>query len=350
MTGTWVAARTEEAAPLLSLRDLTRHFAVPGGFLDRGAPSLRAVDGITLDIQPGETLALVGESGCGKTTLGRLIARLLPATSGEVQFEGRDILPLRGPPLMEVRGKIQSVFQDPFGSLNPRMPAGEIVAEPLIIHRVGTRAQRRERVTDLLDMVGLRPEQASRYPHEFSGGQRQRLGIARALALNPRLLILDEPVSALDVSIQAQILNLLERLQRDLGLTYLFISHDLSVVQHIADRVAVMYLGKIVELADNEMFYAEPQHPYSMALLSASPVPDPRSFRDRIILHGDLPSPSDLPPGCRFQTRCTHRTDCCTHPPEPELDNVAPGQMARCWNLDMIHAAVRSEKKTVDGK
>jgi oligopeptide transport system ATP-binding protein len=326
------------APPLLSLIGLTRHFATSDGLLGRAAPPLRAVDGVSLDIRAGETLALVGESGCGKSTLGRLIARLLPATSGRVLFEGQDILPLRGAALMAMRRRVQSVFQDPFGALNPRMTAGEIVAEPLVIHGEGTREARRARVAALLDMVGLRPEQANRLPHEFSGGQRQRLGIARALALDPRLLVLDEPVSALDVSIQAQILNLLERLQRELGLTYLFISHDLSVVQHIADRVAVMYLGKIVELADNETFYASPRHPYSMALLSASPVPDPRARRDRIILQGDLPSPSALPEGCRFQTRCAHVTAQCRAAPEPGLDPVAPGQWARCWNLAAIHA------------
>ena len=334
--------------PLLSMVDLTRHFDVSGGLLGRNKAPLRAVDGISIDIRAGETLSLVGESGCGKSTLGRLLARLLPATSGQVIFEGQDMLNLRGAKLMAMRRQIQSVFQDPFGSLNPRMTAGEIVAEPLVIHRLGTRAERRTRVAELLDLVGLRPEQANRLPHEFSGGQRQRLGIARALALNPKLVILDEPVSALDVSIQAQILNLLERLQKELGLTYLFVSHDLSVVQHIADRVAVMYMGKIVEIADNESFYARPKHPYSMALLSASPVPDPTARRERIILQGDLPSPAALPQGCRFQTRCAHATDKCRAAPEPPLEQVGNTHMARCWHLDDIHTTVQPKRANQD--
>ncbi len=323
--------------PILQLSDLKRYFNVSDSLIGGASGSLRAVDGVTLDIKRGETLGLVGESGCGKSTLGRVIARLMPATGGEVEFEGRDILGLDRKGLLALRRDIQSVFQDPCASLNPRMTAFSIIEEPLVIHRQGSREERRARVNELFELVGLRPEYSDRYPHEFSGGQRQRIGIARALALNPKLLILDEPVSALDVSIQAQIINLLEDLQKRLGLTYLFISHDLSVVRHIADRVAVMYLGQIVELADNEDFYARPMHPYSMALLSALPVPDPHVARNRIILKGDLPSPANLPKGCRFQSRCQHVSEKCRQAPEPPLEEVAPGHKVRCWNLADIH-------------
>jgi len=319
--------------PILQLKDLKRFFRVNDGLLSGTSGELRAVDGVTLDIKAGETLGLVGESGCGKSTLGRVIACLLPATSGEVLFEDRDILNLDHRTLLALRADIQSVFQDPFASLNPRMTAFKLIEEPLVIHKVGSRDARRAKVLDLLRTVGLRPEFADRYPHEFSGGQRQRIGIARALALEPKLLILDEPVSALDVSIQAQIINLLAELQARLNLTYLFISHDLSVIQHVADRVAVMYMGQIVELADNEKFYAKPQHPYSMALLSALPLPDPHIARDRIILQGDLPDLANLPDGCRFQSRCTHVTDKCRTLPEPSLDEVSAGHLVRCWNL-----------------
>ncbi len=325
------------AVPILQVRALKRYFNVKDGLVSGKSGKLRAVDGITFDIKAGETLGLVGESGCGKSTLGRVIARLLPATSGEVLFEGHDILNLDHRTLLALRADIQSVFQDPSASLNPRMTAFSLIEEPLVIHKVGTRSSRRTRVLELLQTVGLRPEFADRYPHEFSGGQRQRIGIARALALDPKLLILDEPVSALDVSIQAQIINLLAELQARLSLTYLFISHDLSVVQHAADRVAVMYMGQIVELADNEGFYANPQHPYSMALLSALPLPDPHIARHRILLQGDLPNPTDLPDGCRFQSRCAHVTDHCRASPEPALQEVSPGHLVRCRNLADIH-------------
>lgn len=324
-------------APILQLKDLKRYFNVNDGLLSGTSGQLRAVDGVTLDIKAGETLGLVGESGCGKSTLGRIIARLLPATSGEVLFEGRDILKLNHRMLLALRADIQSVFQDPFASLNPRMTAFVLIEEPLVIHNVGTRDSRRVKVLDLLQTVGLRPEFADRYPHEFSGGQRQRIGIARALALAPKLLILDEPVSALDMSIQAQIINLLAELQTRLGLTYLFISHDLSVIQHAADRVAVMYMGQIVELADNDEFYANPQHPYSMALLSALPLPDPHVARNRIILEGDLPDLANLPDGCRFQSRCAHVSNKCRNSPEPSLETMSAGHHARCWNLAGIH-------------
>ena len=320
--------------PLLAVRDLSCHFPIRDSVLGRQAGVIRAVDGVTLEIMPGETLGLVGESGCGKSTLGRLIARLQAATAGTVRFDGRDVLGLKHRALLSLRRDIQSVFQDPFASLNPRMSAFEIIEEPLVIHALGDRRERRNRVLELMEIVGLRPEYASRYPHEFSGGQRQRIGIARALALNPRLLILDEPVSALDVSIQAQIINLLQRLQRDLGLTYLFISHDLSVVEHMADRVAVMYLGEIVELAGNEDFFARPRHPYSQALLSALPVPDPKVARKRVVLTGELPSPSDLPEGCRFQTRCRLASGQCRTDPGPVMEQAATAHFVRCWNRD----------------
>jgi len=335
-------AGMKTAVPILQVKDLKRYFDVKDGLVSGKAGKLRAVDGITLDIQAGETLGLVGESGCGKSTLGRVLARLLPASAGEVLFEGRNILDLERRALLALRADVQSVFQDPSASLNPRMTAFSIIEEPLLIHKIGTRVARYDRVHELLQTVGLRPEFAQRYPHEFSGGQRQRIGIARALALEPKLLILDEPVSALDVSIQAQIINLLAELQARLGLTYLFISHDLSVVQHTADRVAVMYMGQIVELADNEDFYSNPQHPYSMALLSALPLPDPHMTRNRILLQGDLPNPSDLPRGCRFQSRCAHATEQCRISPGPALEEVAPGHLVRCRNLADIHPTADS--------
>ena len=327
----------KQADQILQIKGLKRYFSTSDSVLGGTSGSLRAVDDIDLDIEAGQTLGLVGESGCGKSTLGRVIAQLMPATDGEVMFEGRSILNLGRRELLALRRDIQSVFQDPFASLNPRMTAQAIIEEPLVIHKTGTRAERKKRVEELFATVGLRPEFADRYPHEFSGGQRQRIGIARALALEPKLLILDEPVSALDVSIQAQIINLLEELQARLGLTYLFISHDLSVIRHVADRVAVMYLGQIVELADNASFYDKPRHPYSMALLSALPLPDPHAKRDRIVLKGDLPSPANLPQGCRFQSRCAYVTDACRAQQEPPLKEVAPHHSVRCWNLDDIH-------------
>ncbi|MBT0959070.1 ATP-binding cassette domain-containing protein [Alphaproteobacteria bacterium KMM 3653] len=335
---------SQAPAPLLQVSDLKRYFDVKNSLLSGKSGHLRAVDGVTFNVTAGETLGLVGESGCGKSTLGRVVSRLLPATDGEILFEGRDIIDIDRKALLALRADIQSVFQDPSASLNPRMTAFNLIAEPLVIQKIGTRASRRDKVLDLLETVGLRREFADRYPHEFSGGQRQRIGIARALALDPKLLILDEPVSALDVSIQAQIINLLEDLQKRLDLTYLFISHDLSVVQHVADRVAVMYMGQIVELADNEAFYANPQHPYSIALLSALPLPDPTIARKRILLEGDLPDPANLPQGCRFQSRCAHVTDRCRVGPEPEMQEISPGHIARCHNLADIHAPIEQKQ------
>ncbi|MEZ5714593.1 MAG: dipeptide ABC transporter ATP-binding protein [Paracoccaceae bacterium] len=321
---------------VLELVDVTKHFPLGGSWLGRPGGVVRAVDGVSFELAAGETLGLVGESGCGKSTLGRIVTRLLPPSDGAILFDGHDIGKVNGRALHDLRRDIQNVFQDPFSSLNPRMSIGSILEEPLIIHRRGNAEARRIRVRELMELVGLRPETAHRKPHEFSGGQRQRIGIARALALEPRLLVLDEPVSALDVSIQAQILNLLQDLQSKLGLTYLFISHDLSVVQHVAARVAVMYLGRIVEIASNEAFYAKPHHPYSRALLSASPVPDPTVVRHRIILQGELPSPTEDIQGCRFQSRCAHATDICRRAPEPELRAVAPDHFVRCHNLDQV--------------
>lgn len=293
-------------ASLLSVRDLVKHFPITRGVFGRQVGSVRAVDGISFDVKQGETLGLVGESGCGKTTAGRSILRLIEPTSGQVTFDGVDVLSLEPPRLRALRRQMQIVFQDPFSSLNPRMTVGAIVREGLTIHRLAEGAEADARVRQLLEEVGLRAEYARRYPHEFSGGQRQRIGIARALAVEPRFIVCDEPVSALDVSVQAQVINLLQDLQRDRGLTYLFIAHDLSVVEHVATRVAVMYLGHIVELADAADLYAEPLMPYTQALLSAVPIPDPSRRKTRIVLTGDVPSPADPPPGCPFHPRCHH--------------------------------------------
>ncbi|MDT8441987.1 MAG: ATP-binding cassette domain-containing protein [Desulfuromonadales bacterium] len=315
--------------PLLKVRNLRKAFKVGG---ERpGAPKalLRAVDGIDFDLTAGETLGLVGESGCGKSTTGKLLLRLIAADTGSILFQNRELLDLTGADLLEVRRDLQMIFQDPFSSLNPRMRVGEIVGEPLLIHRLARGGELRDQVADLLRTVGLTPEHAERYPHEFSGGQRQRIGIARALAVRPQLIIADEPVSALDLSIQAQIVNLLQDLQDEFGLTYLLIAHDLGIIEHLCDRVAVMYLGRIVELAAADALYQTPRHPYSEALLNAVPVADPTRQRQRQILPGEIPSPIDPPAGCHFHPRCPYARDLCRQQP-PELHEQTPGHFAAC--------------------
>jgi len=325
------AAPPQGAAPLLAVRDLVKHFPVSRGVFRRRVGAVRAVDGISLDVMPGETLALVGESGCGKTTAGRSILRLIEPTSGDIRFDGVDVRALGGGALRRLRRQMQIIFQDPFSSLNPRMTVGAIVREGLTIHDLAEGEAADARVRELLDEVGLRADVALRYPHEFSGGQRQRIGIARALAVEPRFIVCDEPVSALDVSVQAQVINLLEDLQRQHRLAYLFIAHDLSVVEHIADRVAVMYLGHIVEQADAADLYRQPIMPYTQALLSAVPVPDPTRERQRIILSGDVPSPANPPAGCPFHPRCPHprKDEACTRL-VPPLEEKEPGHFAAC--------------------
>ncbi|HEX6059672.1 MAG TPA: oligopeptide/dipeptide ABC transporter ATP-binding protein [Gemmatimonadaceae bacterium] len=308
-----------------------KHYPIRKGIFGRAAGAVRAVDGISFDVMPGETLGLVGESGCGKTTTGRAVLRLVEPTSGSVVFDGADVLALDTRALRRLRRQMQIIFQDPFSSLNPRMTIGAIVREGLTIHGLSEGSAADRRVRDLLEEVGLRAEYASRYPHEFSGGQRQRVGIARALSVEPRFIVCDEPVSALDVSVQAQVINLLQDLQRDRGLAYLFIAHDLSVVEHIADRVAVMYLGHIVEMARAADLYREPLMPYTQALLSAVPIPDPARRKSRIVLAGDVPSPASPPPGCVFHPRCHHpmRDEACTRI-VPPLEEKAPGHFAAC--------------------
>ena len=324
-------SETKEDAngPLLETREVVKHYPVTGGVLLRQIAAVRAVDGVSLNILPGETLGLVGESGCGKSTLGRLILRLEEPTRGDILFQGQSILGYDPKKMRELRREMQIIFQDPFSSLNPRKSVAHIVGEPLLVHGMTQRREREARVLKLLEVVGLKREHMRRYPHQFSGGQRQRIGVARALALNPKLIICDEAVSALDVSIRGQVINLLQDLQEEFGLTYLFISHDLSVVEHISDRVAVMYLGKLVELADSETLYKTPLHPYTQALLSAAPVPDPRRKKKRIVLSGDVPSPIDPPPGCRFHTRCLYAKDVCKQQ-EPPFREVKENHFAAC--------------------
>lgn len=314
---------------LLEVKNLKKYFPIKKGIFSKTVAHVKAVDGVDFYVKNGETLGLVGESGCGKSTTGRVILRLLEATEGAVIFQGKDIMTLGKEELQEMRRNMQIIFQDPYASLNPRMTVGDIIGEALDIHGVAKGRKREEKILELLNEVGLRPQHIRRYPHEFSGGQRQRIGIARALALYPRFIVCDEPVSALDVSIQAQIINLMEELQEKFGLTYLFIAHDLSVVKHISDRVAVMYLGKIVELADKDELYESPLHPYTRALLSAIPIPDPELKRQRILLEGDVPSPVDPPRGCRFHTRCREAQDICREQ-DPEFKDVGDGHFVAC--------------------
>jgi oligopeptide/dipeptide ABC transporter ATP-binding protein len=345
----------EDRQPLVRVSGVKKYFPITQGIIfQREVGRVHAVDGVDLEVFPGETLGIVGETGCGKSTLARLVCRLLPVTEGRIEFEGQDITDWKGDRLRKLRREIQMIFQDPYSSLNPRKRVGAIIADPFEIHGIADGKERKKRVQELMEVVGLNPEHYNRFPAEFSGGQRQRIGVARALALRPKLIICDEPVSALDVSIQAQVVNLLEDLQDEFKLTYLFIAHDLSVVRHVSDRVAVMYLGKVVELADAKRLYAEPKHPYSGALLSAVPVPDPDRVRERerVILLGDVPSPIDPPSGCRFHPRCPKAQQRCVEE-EPPLERKASGDLAACHfpiepgeNLAKAKPGIRQELAT----
>ncbi|GAB1420282.1 dipeptide ABC transporter ATP-binding protein [Anaerolineales bacterium] len=328
---------TNQNDVILEVTDLKKHFPITSGIVvQRQVGAVRAVDGVTFSVKRGETLGVVGESGCGKSTTGRTILQLYRPTSGSVKFEGQELSTMHGAELRRMRQEMQIIFQDPFASLNPRMTVGSIISEPLQIHNIyKDKKERQEFIEGLMERVGLNPYFINRYPHEFSGGQRQRIGIARALALNPKFIVADEPISALDVSIQAQVVNLMEELQDELGLTYLFIAHDLSMVRHICNRVAVMYLGKIVELGDTDEVYTNPLHPYTQALLSAVPVADPmiEANRRRILLEGDLPSPAHPPSGCNFRTRCPVAFDLCAEEPDPVLREVAPNHWVACHRV-----------------
>ncbi|RPI32668.1 MAG: dipeptide ABC transporter ATP-binding protein [Chloroflexota bacterium] len=327
------ASRTGVKKDLIYVKNLVKYFPIRGGFFQRVVANVKAVDDVSFTIKEGETLGLVGESGCGKTTVGRTMLRLTEPTSGSVEFEGVDVLKLKGRELKEMRRNMQIIFQDPYASLDPRIPIGESVIEGLKIHNIGSPKERFEVGIETLRKVGLEDYHARRYPHEFSGGQRQRIGIARALALRPKFIIADEPVSALDVSIQSQVLNILKDLQREFSLTYLFIAHNLSVVEHISDRVAVMYLGKMVELTTREELFRNPLHPYTQALLSAIPIPDPTLKRERIILPGDVPSPVNPPKGCRFHPRCPVAMEHCSVE-EPHFKEISPDHFVACWRVE----------------
>jgi peptide/nickel transport system ATP-binding protein/oligopeptide transport system ATP-binding protein len=336
MTNTTVSANAPKSGiqnqndDLLQVKNLVKYFPIKGGIMQRVVAQVKAVDDVSFTVKKGETLGLVGESGCGKTTVGRTLLRLTPATSGSVIFGGQDVFQLKGNDLKAIRRDMQIIFQDPYSSLDPRMPIGESVAEGLLVHGMRDSKKRNQIVMEMIKRVGLEDYHVRRYPHEFSGGQRQRIGIARALALQPKFIVCDEPVSALDVSIQSQVLNLLKDLQREFGLTYLFIAHNLGVVEHISDRVGVMYLGKMAELTDRETLFRDPLHPYTKALLSAIPIPDPTIHRERIILQGDVPSPINPPKGCNFHPRCPMAIDKCKVD-MPKMEELKPGHFVSCW-------------------